>query len=486
MSVRRSLAWSYGGQFLNFFVSFGGSVVIARLLTPHQMGVFAVAMAYTAILTILTSFSIAAYTVRERELSREVLRPIFTVNAVMGVVLAIATFAFGWIGTRAMHSAEVGDVLRLLSLTPLIGIFEFVPSTLMVREMNFRVLTIIGAARALITTTTTITAALMGLGAMSPATGPIVGAAFAAAAASWIRRKDLIFRPTFRGVRPIVTFGLQIMSISGVAQIASKLSELILGRMLGLAALGLWSRAGSLASLMFDSIYGMATRVLFSKLSEDLRERGSLHETYIKSLRLLTAIMWPMMIGLAVLSRPAVHILYGDRWLGAALPLSLLMIAQFVVLSFGMNWELFVLRHETALQTRFEFIRAGVMLATFTAGCFFNLAGAAVGRVVEAVVGYLLYRPHMDRVAGTEPGEMERVYLDSLLLTGAAVAPSLLLMLATRFAPDTSPLLIVPAVIVGILLWFATLIARDHPLLGEMRLGLALVRRPDRRRASST
>lgn len=52
MSVRRSLAWSYGGQVFTFLVTFASSVVVARLLGPREMGVFAIAMATYGFLSI--------------------------------------------------------------------------------------------------------------------------------------------------------------------------------------------------------------------------------------------------------------------------------------------------------------------------------------------------------------------------------------------------------------------------------------------------
>jgi O-antigen/teichoic acid export membrane protein len=185
---------------------------------------------------------------------------------------------------------------------------------------------------------------------------------------------------------------------------------------------------------------------------------------------MITGLLWPIMIGLAVLARPAIYILYGEKWLPSALPLSLLMIAQFVVLCFGMNWELFVLRDETARQTRFEFIRAFVGIVTFSAGCFFNIAAAAVGRIAEAIFGFMLYRSHVRRLAETQPGELRRIYFNSLLLTVAAVMPSMFLMIYSGWSHLTPPWLIAAAILAGAGLWIVVLVRLKHPLWAEIKL----------------
>lgn len=478
MSVRKSLAWSYGGQAFTFLVTFASSVIVARLLSPREMGVFAIAAATAAILSVLTQFSISAYLVREGELTKELIRSVYTVNGAMSVLLSLLTLGAAAFCALVLGQGDVGAVLALTAIGPLLGVFEFVPATLYAREMQYGILTRVNMVRAVIIAVTTVACAYGGMGSLSLAVGPLVAGVFSLTFYNWKRRRDVILRPTRRGLKPIVVFGFQIMSISGVAHITQHLSSVILGRMLGLTALGLYSRASSVAGLVYSNVYGLATGVIFTKLSNDLREKGTLYDTYLRSMKLITAALWPLMLGLAVLAKPAVHILYGDKWLPAALPLSVLMIWQFIALGFGMNWELFVLRRETATQTRYEAIRAAVGLAAFTAGCFFSITAAAAGRVADVVVGYFLYRPHIDRLAGTDPGELEGVLRESLALTAVAVAPALVLMLWSGWAADTPPLLIAGAVALGAGGWGAMLMARRHPLLIEAELALARLRRP--------
>ena len=209
--------------------------------------------------------------------------------------------------------------------------------------------------------------------------------------------------------------------------------------------------------------------MLFVQLSADFRERGTLRDVFLRGIENIIALLWPALVGLAVLSGPVIYRLYGERWLGAALPLSLLMIAQVIVLCFGMNWELFVLRDETARQARFEAIRAVVNVVTFTIGCYFSISAAAVGRIAEAAFGFALYSPHMNRMTETQPGELGRIYGRGAALALAAALPSFLLMSATGWSHRTSPALIAGAICVGILLWLALLSWQRHPLAGELR-----------------
>ncbi|SEM02210.1 Membrane protein involved in the export of O-antigen and teichoic acid [Sphingomonas palmae] len=468
MSIRKSLLWSYGSQAITFVVSFSTSVVVARLLSPREVGIYALAVAVSAVLAIFMAFSVHTYLVREERVDRALLRSVFTVNAVLSIVLAGALFGMAFVESGYLGQPDVGAVLLLTSMAPLIAIFEFIPTALSMREMRYSLISAVNVVRVVVTSAVTVTLALRGYGAISLAIGPLVAGAVCATIYTATRWRDTVFAPSFANFRPIIAFGVQMISISGVAQLATRGSDLILGRLIGLSALGLYSRASNIQALVFSNVYGAATNVIFSHMSRELHNRGTVHDTFTTSIRNIIAIMWPLLIGLAILARPVVVTLYGERWLGAALPLSLLMVSTFVTLGFGMNWELFVLRKETARQTRFEMLRAIVGTSLFTVGCFFGIAWAAASRIVEAIVGYFLYRPHMDRLAGTRPGELERIYAEGLLLTGAATIPALLLMLWYRWSPATPMLLIAGAIALGVANWTGLLVARRHPLILEI------------------
>lgn len=215
---------------------------------------------------------------------------------------------------------------------------------------------------------------------------------------------------------------------------------------------------------MYDNLYGAATRVVFSSLSQSYRETGTLRAPFLRTFETILGVMWPIQLGLAILSLPAILVLYGPQWTDAALPLSMLMLAQMVILSFGMNWELFVIRGETRVQSRLEIWRALVGVAAFGFGSLFGLAGAASGRIVEGMFGHLLYRGHVDRLAGLERGEVTGVLGRSLALALAASAPAAMLMIGFNWSPDTPFVAVLAAVGAGICLWLLLLARFRHPL----------------------
>jgi O-antigen/teichoic acid export membrane protein len=469
MSARKSLAWAFSGQVFTSLVSFGGSVVVARILSPHEMGIYAVAMAAFAIVAVVSSFGVGTYVIRHPDLRPEVVDTAFTINCLIEVVLSIALVGFSFLAPRLLGDEGAGKVLRFAAVGPLLGMLTFRAATMMQRELNFRVSTLVSGISIIVATGTTVASAYLGYSYLSPAIGGLASALCGIVGFAIACPQHMIVRFSLADWRKVSAFGAQILSVNGVLLICERSSEIVLGRTLGLSALGLYARASSIDSLVYNQIYGTALKVLFPMLARNLRETGSLRATFIQSMRLLVALIWPVLLGLAILSGPAIHLLYGDKWLGASVPLSLLMLTQMIVLCFGMNWELFVLRDEMPLQTRLELRRSLLGLVMFVGACTISLAAAAAARLLNALYGLFLYKSHVQRLAETEAGEIGRVWREGAVLAATAAAPSFALMMWCRWNPHVPLTLLMAAITLGAALWLAVLLHWNHPLWLEIR-----------------
>src|SRR3954470_20714151 len=108
MSVRKSLVWAFSGQLLTFAITFGGSVIVARLLSPREMGVYAAAGAISGVISFVTAFGLGAYIIRETDLTEIKIASAFTINALLSVVLAAAIFAVSFWGGDFLGDPGVG------------------------------------------------------------------------------------------------------------------------------------------------------------------------------------------------------------------------------------------------------------------------------------------------------------------------------------------------------------------------------------------
>jgi len=451
--LMRSLAWMGLAQGISVILQFTASIVLARYLTPYEMGIYAVALATTASLSIIQAMGLQSLIVREETLTPSLSSSAFSINALIAVTLAGTIFASGFLGGAAFHDDGVRRVLVVLAINPLLGALEFLPSANLERAGQFKIMSMVATAASLTGTIFTISLAVLGFRYMSIAYAQVAALIVSAILYNIVGWRHVRFAVGFKDWRRIGNFGLQMLMTTGVNSITRRLSDIILGRFLGLTALGVFNRAGNLQGLLWTNIYLVLSRVLLVDFSQHHRRGESLRERYIMMMECFTAILWPAFCGFALLAGPFLHAVYGDRWLAATRPLVLLCAASVLQVSLAMTFEVFVAKGELGKQTRIEIIKSVIFLPIFIIGCQISVEAAAAARVFDAMISILLYRRALDRATDTRLRDLIPGYLKSGFVTFVAVAPALLVMVSHRMNAATPIISLVLAISSGLALW---------------------------------
>ena len=467
ISVRRNLAWMGLSQTGLFIVGFGSSVVMARLLTPREMGIYAVAAAVVGILNLIRSFGLNTLIIRESELTMRVTTTIFTINAGLNILCAIAIWGISEIGGQFLGDDGVRSVLELLAITPLLNIFDFLPSTHLERAGKFRVIALVNLGKSLLNTGLTVFLAYAGFSYMSIAWGNAATALFGTICFNIFGRQYSSLRLGLYDWRRVGRFGLQMLTIGAVAGFTGRLTDLLIGRLISLTALGLYSRAASLNSLLWDNLHLVIARVVFVDFAEQHRRKASLRESYLRIVAILTALLWPAFTGLAILARPVIAVIYGETWMDAALPLSMLSIAGVFYVAITMTHEIYTVTGEVAQQVRLELKRNLIGSILFALGCLAGLTWAAASRIGDALFTIFLAKGDLERLTHTTPSDYTPIYIKSAVLSTLACSPAALLMVANDWSEHTSLSAIFGAVVAGVCAWAVGLWYLKHPLYLE-------------------
>ena len=453
-------------------IQYGGSIILARLLTPKEMGVYAIALGTIGILGTFVSLGLTNFVIRERELTPEKFGTAFCVNALIGAFLATATLLLAGPIGHYMREDGVTQVMRFLALAPLIGVLDFPSTAIMQREMRFKPLAIIQVLRAALTATVTIVSAMNGQSYLSLAWGTLSGNLLGLVCVTALARPASRLKLSFAAWHEVSHFGSRMMLIGGVIGLAVRMPEFILGRLIGLAAVGIYSRASSMLSMVWDNVYSSMTHVLVPSLAEVNRTQPTLRPVYLKALAVITGLFWPAFGGVALLAGPLIHWMYGTQWTAAAPVLTLLCIGQMIQVAMTMTWEMFVIKGELNRQARFEIFRAAFLVLAFYLGAKVSMNAAAASRIAEALFTVALYGPHMRRMTGASYRDFALAYWGSLKLLLAALLPPALLMQAAGWRHDISLGYLFACVGAGAASWLVAAFITSHPAADEVRKAL--------------
>jgi O-antigen/teichoic acid export membrane protein len=457
-------------QLGNFLVQFAASVIIARLLSPLEVGVYAIAVSICGILGIIQSLGLSAFIVREADLPERLKATTFTIGLLLNVAVAAIIGLCSLASSVIVKQASVARVLAVLALMPLLGILEFLPAAMLERAAKFKVIAGVGLARSMLAQGLTVALAVLGCSSMSFAYGQLAGTVFSVVAYNVFGRAEIRLRLRLADWRRVAAFGAQMLTINGANASAGRLAEILLARIAGLQALGLFSRASSINDVVWNNIHAVVARVLLVRLASLQKSGLPLRDYYLQVVELLTAVLWPVFIGLAVVAGPFIATVYGRQWVPAASPLVLLALSSAVWATLTMSWELFVVCGETRRQARIELVRTGVGTCLFATGAAFaGTTGAAAGRLGDSLFSFFIYRQPLERMSATTMSDIYPIYLRSAVLAALAVAPAALLMLNYHGAVTVPFGQLIAAVVLGIAIWAAALMLTNHPLAMQLK-----------------
>ena len=469
MSVRRHLLWTGLAQSGYLCIQFLSSVLIARILSPYEVGVYAIALSVVGLIAVFQEFGLFGYVVREVELSEAIITTCFTINAFLSLMLSLMIVAVSYFGAFFLREAGVRNVLLLLSVSPVIGLLTFRPESWLQRNARFGVLSSVSIIRTIISQGLTVFLALHHESYMSLAYGQLAAAVFGLIALSLAAPGRVSLKIGLAEWKKVCRFGVQMFAISGATSVGDRATDFILGRMLGLTSLGIFGRASSLNNLLWDNIHIVSGKVLFVDLAATKRRGEHIREPYIRINDVNTVILWPAFLGLAIVSGPFIRLVYGERWVAAAHPLCLISLASMVYVSKSMTWDLFVLDGRTSQQAKIEYVRTFFSVGTFTLGCLFGLVGAAASKVVTAFFSNWLYSRHMNEISDTNFSTFGQLYVRNGFIGIIAICPAALVMAyykASEFAPVG---VLTFAIAGGMVLWLFCLHITGHPLASELR-----------------
>lgn len=458
------------------------NMAVARLLTPGEVGIYAIAAVLAGIAQLFRDMGIGQYLIREPVLEHGQLRTAFTLMALISWMLGLSLFLLAGPVAAFYAEPDLTSVLRIQSCAFVIIPFGAISLTLLKREFRFGATYAINSAAHIVQLIVTISLAATGWGAQSLAFGSVAGILITAVGAVGARRRQFMFLPSLAGAKRIFRFGATVTGAEVLVALNRDLPELIIGKFMGTPALAFFSKA-LLPSTMFSRfVMGALNPVMLPALSQKHRENGAagpmLHATAC-----LTAISLPSLILVAFLADSVVMILFGDQWAPAVEPLRILALATALASMTSFVSPLMVAMGHPRALLEIQAIVVPFRITLVSAAVTHSLELVAVGWLVSNMLSCWL----MFRKAKQVVGLHARCIWGAVRTTVTIGGP---LAVAIGFGIQAMP---VPAgvwaaIITTIsafallgLIWTAVLISLRHPMAVELGRAVPALGRMRRR-----
>lgn len=416
-SVRRSLVYSAADSYISAAVYLASTVVISRLLSPEQIGIFSVAAAFAAIASTLRDFGVAEYLIQERELSDDKIRAALTVNIAVSWLMGLTLMGGSLLVADFYHNPGVAEVMRILAINFALIPFGAVTMAYFRRQMDFRPIFIVGLLGNLTHLTVAITFAYHGAGYMSLAWASLANTIVVVFASLLLRPAHFPRWPGFKEIGEVFHFGKHASSIYIVGQLGKSAPDVIIGRALDLSAVAFFSRANGLIEIFNKTVLRAIYPVCLPYFAQNHRLDQGIAPGYLRATGYLTAIGWPFFVLIAIVAPDAVRLIYGEQW-GVSIPLArVLSLAAFLEIIHFLATEALIAAGRVALSNLLQMITQGVRVLGLLAVIPFGLTGACWGLVIAAFFGLLLSQAMLNHAIGLRWPEMLKTCIPNLAIT---------------------------------------------------------------------
>jgi len=379
--------WSAFSQAGRQLVSLAVSIVLARLLGPKAYGLIGMVVLVNGFSGQFVDVGLGSALVQRRELRPEHLSSVFWMNIGLGVLLCCGTCAAAPLIAPFFHEPELVALMRVSSLGFVIKSLGVVQASMLSRRMQFKGMSIVELAAALLGSSAGLALALRGGGVWSLVVQNLA-VSIATVAGNWFLSP---WRPDFafsrKAVAELIGYGGNLIGFGMFNYLVRNADNLVIGRCLGTVPLGLYGRAYSLVLMPLTNITEVLSRVMFPTLSRIQGDQPRVRSVYLRATRLIALISMPVVVGMLATADTSIRVLLGSKWAGMV-PVFRILCLAFLTQPVGstVGW-LYMSQGRTDLMFRWGVASGVIYVASYLVGLTWGIEGVAWA---YACSGYLI------------------------------------------------------------------------------------------------
>lgn len=310
--------WAAVGKFGSIFLAFLFNLILARwFLSPQEFGLIGMLQIFIAVGATTVTGGFGQALMQKEHLRKPDLNTVYSFNVGVSLAIYALLFVFAPAISNFYGVIELERVLRWLALVLVINAFSLVPYSLLVRYQAFGKLCFITLASAILGYVLGFLLAWRGFGVWSLVCATL-GMSFFQMVLFVLTAK---VRPRFSfsrsSFRELIPFSGYIYLATLLEQVYTNALAMVLGKRFNAVVLGYYTQASKLQSVPASGVQEISHQVLLPEFSRYQREEDQLRGKYLHNLSFLTVIASWVFSVLYVVAKPAVLILYTDKWLPA-------------------------------------------------------------------------------------------------------------------------------------------------------------------------
>lgn len=312
--IARSVFWMVWSRGVVQVLSLLSTLVVARLLSPQDYGVMALAGIWTTTLALVVELGLGTAIVQFPDLEEAELNACFWLTLAAAGAGYVALFAVAPAIAAWFASPLLSGVLRVSGLTVLLVALRVVPDSLLRKRLALDKVSQIEIVAALVTISVVLWMAWSGAGVWALVAGTLAMRLVQVIVTLWFARWWPGLRARSRRLRAILRYALAALGAKAGWTAYGQVDDFVLGKLTGDVVLGLYSMAKTLALLPVVKVAVVANQLAMPLLAGFQTDRDAMRASFLRGLRLVASLTVPLCLGMALVAGDLVPLALGDKW----------------------------------------------------------------------------------------------------------------------------------------------------------------------------
>jgi lipopolysaccharide exporter len=480
-TVKRSLVIVFLERYALTALQLASYVLLARLLSPNEVGIYATLAAVLAIVQVVRDFGVGTFIIQHAKLDHAITRQALGVTYSIALLLFIALNVGAGAAARFYGEPQVETILRVMSLNLLIYPFNSISMALLRRDLEFATIAKSTVGSTLVGTCCTLLFAWLGHGPISLAFGELASSLVMMTALVTARGWLTPSVPALSKCREIFSIG-GATTLAGIVTSASmNSSDIVAGKVLNFTEVGIASRAMGLMNLFHRDVLGSIRSVMFPAFARAWRDGENVEQRHVRAVSLTTAIAWPFYGLVSLFPLEVLRLMFGPQWDASAVLVPVYCIAGAVSVMNAFVPSLMQACGHAKLAALADLIiqpiRAGLLIGVLM--YWQALLPLALGYLAMSLVAVPYFYAFKQRILPSDFPTLLREVGRNAALALLCLLPTGLLAAWLRPPGEALalPVWLGCCVLAG-LIWLAGLRVLHHPLFAELQSLVSSRRKP--------
>lgn len=309
--------WSAVDRFSSQGIQFIFGILIARILLPEDYGAVVALGIFLAVAQAFIDSGFGNALVRKNDRTDDDFNTVFYFNVAVSAFFCLLLFLGAPLIASFFKTPLLVQVTRIVSFTLVINALGAVQATKLTIDLDFKKKAIISIITITFMGVVGLWMAYKGYGVWALVAQNVVGSSVRTILQWVFVRWYPRLRFSMKSFKEMFSFGSKLLATSLIDVLWGNMYNLVIGKFFTQASLGLYNRAESFASFPSSNIYGLVQGVLYPSLCKVQDDKERLKNGYRQFIKLSSYVVFPMMIGLAAVADPFIHLILKDQWAGA-------------------------------------------------------------------------------------------------------------------------------------------------------------------------